>query len=170
MKLINLLISSAVVCAFTACTPKEAAKPASVPPAPAAVSPTAVAGPRAIEITAGDLPAFSIKLIEAKPGEELKITLKDIGNVPKMAMGHNFILLAKGTDLESFGQEAAMARPTDFIPPGFEMEMLAHTKLLGPGESDSITFTAPKEPGEYDYICSMPGHYLSGMRGKLVVK
>jgi len=38
---------------------------------------------------------------------------------------------------------------------------------VGGGESDTIEFEAPPE-GEYDYICSFPGHYQQ-MQGKLVV-
>ena len=32
------------------------------------------------------------------------------------------------------------------------------------------TFKVPAEAGSYDYICSFPGHFAAGMRGKLVVK
>jgi azurin len=45
---------------------------------------------------------------------------------------------------------------------------VAHTKLIGGGESDTINFTIT-EPGTYDYICSFPGH-LALMKGKLIVE
>ena len=32
-----------------------------------------------------------------------------------------------------------------------------------------FTFTAPREPGEYQIICSMPGHLELGMTGTLMV-
>jgi azurin len=48
--------------------------------------------------------------------------------------------------------------------------VLASTKMAGGGETVEVTFTAPKEPGEYLYICTFPGHYLAGMKGVLVVK
>ena len=47
---------------------------------------------------------------------------------------------------------------------------IAHTKVLGPGEKEELVFKAPAEPGDYDYICSFPGHYLTGMKGLLTVK
>jgi azurin len=54
----------------------------------------------------------------------------------------------------------------------FEQEfyVLAKTKLLGPGESDSVTFTAPGAPGAYDYICTFPEHYAGGMKGVMTVR
>ena len=33
----------------------------------------------------------------------------------------------------------------------------SHTKLLQPGEVETITFTCPS-PGEYPYMCMFPGH------------
>jgi len=47
--------------------------------------------------------------------------------------------------------------------------VIASTKMLGPGETATVTFTAPA-PGVYDYICTFPGHALAGMRGTLTVK
>ena len=48
--------------------------------------------------------------------------------------------------------------------------MLAHSKLLGPGESETVTFNAPFVPGEYLYLCSFPGHYAQGTKGIMTVK
>jgi len=38
-----------------------------------------------------------------------------------------------------------------------------------PGDEASATFTAPAEPGEYQIVCGTPGHFISGMTGKLNV-
>jgi plastocyanin len=38
-----------------------------------------------------------------------------------------------------------------------------------PGDQTSTTFTAPSEPGEYQIVCGTPGHFISGMIGKLTV-
>lgn len=47
---------------------------------------------------------------------------------------------------------------------------VAKTKILNPGESDTITFK-PKKPGVYTYICLMPGHgSMLGMKGYLTVQ
>jgi azurin len=49
-------------------------------------------------------------------------------------------------------------------------DILALTRVLNPGEEDVITFKPPA-PGEYVYICLMPGHGdMLGMRGVLAIK
>ena len=70
----------------------------------------AAAAPREIEITANDQMKFSLAAIEAKAGEQLKVTLKNIGTLPKEAMGHNWVLLKPGTDLNAFAMAAMTAR------------------------------------------------------------
>ena len=55
----------------------------------------------------------------------------------------------------------------EYIPDGGN-QVIVHTKLIGGGESDTITFDAP-EKGTYEFICSFPGHYMS-MKGKLIIK
>jgi azurin len=47
-------------------------------------------------------------------------------------------------------------------------DVIAATKLLGPGENETLTFTAP-EPGDYQFVCSFPGHFAM-MRGIMVVR
>ncbi|MFT3947114.1 MAG: plastocyanin/azurin family copper-binding protein [Agriterribacter sp.] len=47
-------------------------------------------------------------------------------------------------------------------------DVLFHTKLLGPSETETIFFTAPDKPGKYPFVCTYPGHYLM-MRGVLIV-
>jgi azurin len=55
----------------------------------------------------------------------------------------------------------------NFIPA--TSKVLFHTLLLQPGKSEIIFFTAPDKPGDYEYLCSYPGHYLI-MRGTFKVK
>ena len=65
---------------------------------------------------------------------------------------------------------AAMARDTAYIPASLKAQVLANTALAGPGETVEVTFTAPKAPGKYQYLCSFAGHFQAGMTGWLVVK
>jgi len=127
-------------------------------------------GPRTIEITAGDNMKYSINSIEAKPGEELKVVLTNIGTQPKEVMGHNWILLKAGTDVAAFDAAAATSKDTEYIPQNLKDQIIVHTHLLGPRKSDEVTFKAPETPGDYPFLCSFPAHYQVGMKGTLTVK
>jgi azurin len=128
------------------------------------------AKPRVVDLTGNDQMKFSITTIAARPGETLRIRLKSIGVAPKIVMGHNFVLLAKGTDAAAFANAAATANQTGYIPPAMKAKVLAMTTLVGPGETAEVTFKVPAAPGTYAYLCSFPGHFLGGMKGMLVVK
>ncbi|MEM8868618.1 MAG: plastocyanin/azurin family copper-binding protein, partial [Verrucomicrobiota bacterium] len=84
------------------------------------------------------------------------------------AMGHNVVFLKSDVDTNAFVTAAAKAPDYDYIPQDKLDEILATTNLLGPGESDTIEFTAP-EPGEYTYVCSFPAHLFAGMVGVMEV-
>ena len=45
------------------------------------------------------------------------------------------------------------ASATNALPEGSMEDVIAATKLLGPGENETLTFTAP-EPGDYQFVCS----------------
>ncbi|WP_026897050.1 plastocyanin/azurin family copper-binding protein [Daejeonella oryzae] len=131
--------------------------------APEAVSDTVVSN--TVELTGDDLMKFNRTEIRVKAGEQVTLSLKNIGKLPKEAMSHNFVLLKLGTDTEQFALKAAVSQASDYIPADMKTSILSHTKLLGPGESDTITFTVPA--GEYEFICSFPGHWGT-MRGKVI--
>ena len=157
------------VLALAGCGKKEeAATTASAAPAPAAAP--AAPAVAIIEITANDSMKFNQTRFEVTAGQEVKLTLTNLGTMPKVAMGHNFVLLHKGADIKAFTDAAIMAAATDYVPAALADQVIAHTKLLGPKQSDEITFKAPTEPGEYPFLCSFPAHYLSGMKGVIVVK
>ena len=118
-----------------------------------------------IVLSANDQMRFDKEVLRAKAGEKVELVLKHTGTMPESAMGHNFVLLTKGTEVPAFAQAAMKARENEYIP---EDGVIAHTELIGGGETTSITFTAP-EKGIYDFICSFPGHYAL-MKGKFIVE
>ena len=124
-----------------------------------------------IVITGNDAMQFDVKNFEVDAGSKVKLTLKNIGKVPKIAMGHNLVVLKKGISAIAFGQKAlsAGANATNPLPDSVKGDVIAFTKLLGPDEADTITFTAPKESGAYEYVCTFPGHFAM-MRGTMKVK
>lgn len=123
---------------------------------------------KTIVIKGSDAMQFDLKVIKVKAGEKVKLTLVHSGKLAKAAMGHNWVLLKQGVDVAAFGGKAAAARETDYIPKSEAANIIAHTKLLGGGESDTIEFTAPKK-GKYTFVCSFPGHYAL-MKGEFIVE
>ena len=170
MKKYLVLVSTVSALLVAGCGQKESTAPAATASAPAASAAAKPAGPRVIEITGGDNMKFNITAIDAKPGEELKIIFSNIGTMPKEAMGHNLVILKKGTDTMAFAMAATTAKATDYIPASMQDAVLAHTAMLGPRKSEELLFTAPTEPGEYPYVCSFPAHYQVGMKGIISVK
>lgn len=175
--LASILIASAplVAVAQTPATQKSASSAVQTtdkkvpPPAAGAAAKPDAKGVRTVEIIGTDDMKFSVTTIAAKPGEQIRVRLMVKGGMPKIAMAHNFVLLAKGADTLKFVNAAALARTTDFIPPEMKAQVLASTTLAGAGETVEVTFKAPTAPGEYTYLCTFPGHFQS-MRGTLTVK
>lgn len=121
-----------------------------------------------IGLTGNDLMQFDKKEIRVKAGQEVTLTLRHIGQMDIQVMGHNFVLLKPGTEIPAFGIAANEAGPDKEYIPNDGADVIAHTNMIGGGQSTSVTFTAP-EAGTYDFICSFPGH--SGiMKGKFIVE
>jgi azurin len=104
---------------------------------------------------------YSVTAFEVTPGQKVSITLTNNGTTLKTAGGHNFVVLQKNTNVNRFLEAASLEASYDYLSPASQKDVLASTKLLGPGESDTITFTAPYVPANYDFVCS-----FSGMRRK----
>ena len=121
-------------------------------------------------ITGNDTMQFETREFTVKSGEKVELEFKNIGKLPKIAMGHNLVILKKGISSLKFGQKVMSlgASATNALPEGSMEDVIAATKLLGPGENETLTFTAP-EPGDYQFVCSFPGHFAM-MRGIMVVK
>lgn len=119
-----------------------------------------------VVIESNDQMKFDLSEIKVKAGDTVVLTLKHVGKLPKAAMGHNWVLLAQGTDIAAFSQKAVRARDTEYIPEGDEV--IINTSLIGGGEETTIEFVVPAA-GEYDFICSFPGHFAI-MKGKFIVE
>jgi azurin len=96
---------------------------------------------------------------------EVTLTLHHSGKLPKQAMGHDWVLVnaADLTAVATASMGAGLAN--DYVAPG-DKRALAHTKVIGGGETTSITFPTSilKKGAPYKYLCTFPGHY-STMNG-----
>src|SRR4051812_47703085 len=89
--------------------------------------------------TVGDTMAFDKTTLEAPAGGTVKLTLKN--NATSPAMVHSFVLVKPGTENEVGAAGIGAGPDKEYVPDS--SNVLAHTKQVKPGESDTITFTAP---------------------------
>jgi putative membrane-bound dehydrogenase-like protein len=104
-----------------------------------------------------DVMKFDKTLITAKAGSVVQIVFQNPDH-----MQHNLVLIKPKTT-EKVGT-AADKLATD--PNGTKLnyvprmpEVLQATPLLNPGGKFTLTFTVPKTPGDYPFICTFPGHW-----------
>ena len=141
-------------------------EPATTPDA--TETPAVAVEPVTLTIAGDDNMKFDKDLLTVKEGQEVTLILTHPGTMAKDVMGHNWVLLKKGVDMQEFAiDEALPAKDNEYIPVGTN-KVIAHTKLIGGGEKTQITFTAPKK-GTYEFLCTFPGHFAS-MHGKFVVE
>ena len=115
----------------------------------------------ALRLSSNDQMKYDKSELRVPANSVVTLTLVNDGQMPKSAMGHNFVLLKKGTDVAAFGMKAIEAGiDKDHIP--------TSNAIIGGGEETTVTFDAPAK-GSYDFICSFPGHYAL-MKGKLIVE
>ncbi|MDB6119208.1 MAG: putative cytochrome c [Verrucomicrobiaceae bacterium] len=110
---------------------------------------------------------FDVREFKVKAKASVKLTFENPDVTP-----HNFLIVQPGAadEIGIAGNEMAkdvsgMAK--NFIPDN--PKILQKIKLLNQGDSETLRFNAPEQPGRYPYICSFPGHWLV-MKGEMVVE
>lgn len=109
---------------------------------------------------------YDKEMIVVQAGKPVEFRFSNTDNMP-----HNFAVVQPGA-LEEVGQLAeATARDADakdrnFVPKSDKI--LVASRLLNPGQTQAISFEAPKAPGVYPYVCTYPGHWRR-MYGALYV-
>lgn len=101
--------------------------------------------------------AFSKKSVTVKAGQRVRIR---IANPDQMQ--HNLLIIKPGT-LNKVGAAAdemaldPQAASMAYVPR--TSDVLFATRLLDPGESTTLEFTAPSQVGDYPFLCTFPGHW-----------
>ncbi len=132
---------------------EHASEPVVQPDADAIVLRTVVEGMKY------DRTEFSVKA-----GQPVKLWFENPDYMP-----HN-LLIGKPGSAESIGM-AAEALGGDGFKVGFvpkNDQILVASRLLNNREHQVLEFTAPTEPGDYDFLCTFPGHWRM-MRGIMKV-
>lgn len=128
----------------------------------------AMAADCAVTVEGNDQMQFNVKNIEVpKSCKSYTVTLKHVGKMPKSSMGHNMVLTttADATATAADGMKAGAA--ADYVKAG-DTRVLAHSKVIGGGESTTLDIDVAKLKAgtDYTFFCSFPGHY-SIMKGSL---
>jgi azurin len=171
----SLVVATVLTLAFAAaCTKKEEAPSAPATQAAAAPAATQAAAPaqatgkvdQEVQIgTDGDNLYFNKKEITAKAGSTIRIVFKNNASEAS-GLSHNFVITKPGTKDQVANDSMQAGEDKNWVAEG--PNVIAHTKLVKPGSTESITFTLPAA-GEYNYLCTYPGHG-STMSGVLKVQ
>lgn len=110
---------------------------------------------------------FDKSTFTVKAGQQVTIDFEN-----QDFMQHNMVIGEIGS-LETIGKAAdELARDPDGANMNYVPripEVIAYTPLVDPETSETLVFTAPDTPGEYIYICTVPGHWRI-MNGIMVVE
>lgn len=105
----------------------------------------------------------------SKTCKEFTLNLTHTGKLPKTVMGHNWVLSTTADSKAVASDGIAAGVDNQYVKPG-DTRVIAFTKLIGGGETTSVTFPVSKlKAGEaYTYFCSFPGH-IAIMQGTLTL-
>lgn len=135
------------------------------------ISTVVIAGECDISVEATPSMAFSTKEITVnKTCKEVILTLKNAGNMPKAAMGHNLVITKKSDMQATLTDGNAAGLSKNFVKDNDE-RVIAYTPILGGGESATIKFKTDKfnTKDSFSFFCSFPGH-SAVMNGVVKVK
>jgi azurin len=109
---------------------------------------------------------YATEVFAVRPGSRVSVTLNNTDE-----MIHNLLLVKGGNEelariAEGALKLGAAGMKKSFIPQ--DEAIIASIDLVQPGMKGVIVFIAPKETGDYPYVCTFPGHYLT-MRGVMKV-
>lgn len=150
-----------------AATPAETTPPAAsetaapaASAAPQAGSKVAVVTDCATEIDSNDAMQYNVNSIVIPAScTDFKITLHHVGKMPVAAMGHNVVITEADDMQEVLADGMAAGLAQDYVKPDDD-DVIAHTKMIGGGETTSVSFSVSKlkDGGPYKFFCSFPGH------------
>ncbi len=126
-------------------------------------------GVAVVRMTGDDQMRFNIDSFTVHSGERVRLQLRHTGRKSAAIMGHNVVLLKAG-DIRAFASRVGNhggSEENGYLPATLLEQVLAHTQMLGGGETDEIEFVAPA-PGKYPFLCSFPGHFVT-MSGHMIV-
>ncbi|MDR0278089.1 MAG: azurin [Paucimonas sp.] len=124
-----------------------------------------------VTVDSTDQMSYTTKeIVIDKSCKQFTVELTHGGTLPKNVMGHNLVI-SKTADMQPIAADGISAGIDKSYLKDGDTRVIAHTKVIGAGESDSVTFDVSKlAAGEsYGFFCSFPGH-IAMMKGAVVLK
>lgn len=125
----------------------------------------------AIDVHADDQVRFDVQsIVVDRRCTTFTVNLFHTGQLDRGVMGHNWVLSRAADLMEVVADGAVAGLDHDYLKPG-DPRVIAHTRVVGAGERDSVSFAVAglEAGGPYLFFCSYPGH-SSLMRGTLSVE
>ena len=97
---------------------------------------------------------FDVVRFKVKPGSNVTLTLTNVSD-----MSHNLLITKPGSRLHVVDTALKLAEKgpqMDYIPA--IDDVLWSIPVVSPGQTKSVSFTAPAQTGVYPYVCTYPGH------------
>jgi len=145
----------------------------------AGLLPTEEAGALRKEIRALGVSVFVIKTLREQMKYDVSRIVVEAGKPFEVifenpdAMAHNIVFVQPGARQE-IAEAAQTMKPDEldhkgraYIPKD-SSRILASSKLIEPGQKETLKMKAPDTEGVYEYVCTFPGHWMI-MWGQLVV-
>ncbi|QOW22802.1 azurin [Novilysobacter avium] len=122
-------------------------------------APSAWAATCSVDLEGTDAMKYNLSEIDvSKSCKSFTINLKHTGKLPRNVMGHN-VVIAKPADMKGIDADGMKAGiDADYVKAG-DSRVIAHSKLIGGGETTSVSFDPAKlADAPYSFFCSFPGH------------
>lgn len=154
------LSALAIAIVLAGCSRADPSIIASAPEAPGGGDTNTAAGPTSLQSNAdaGGQLKFAEETLNGAAGQALTVTFNNPSALP-----HSWVLVEPGQ--EAAVDQAAAANNGD--PTGVA-GVIAGSPVVDGGGNATVNVPA-LEPGSYPFICTVPGHYVAGMKGTLNV-
>lgn len=124
----------------------------------------------ATTITGNDAMQYDVGSIAVPVScKKFTINLKHGGTMPATSMGHN-VVITKASDQDAVDKDGMAAGASAGYVKAGDARVIAHSKVVGGGESTSVSFDPSKikDGGPFVFFCSFPGH-ATMMHGSISV-
>lgn len=112
----------------------------------------------------GNRNAYTQSTINVSTGSKVRIMFINSAR----SKSHNWVMGKESILMDDLLQSSLEAgSSSEFLPD--DSLVYAATHLVAPNDRMAIEFDAPQASGEYVFLCTVPGHFESGMYGTVIV-